>query len=144
MSESLGNIYDRSVAIVLEIVETCFLTKYFSKSYIYVFFLSKKQQNWFQRNSHNSGLVGHEKQSDPSLYNVFNLLWIGFRYILSFKWYDFCLKYLVTGQSPKFKTSVRNFPISETGSKCNLTTDSDLVIIMELKRKIKFSCACTF
>ena len=44
MSESLGNIYDRSVAIVLEIAETCFLTKYFSKSYIYVFFLSKKQQ----------------------------------------------------------------------------------------------------
>ena len=51
MSEILGNIYGRSIAIVfgtaffwlfLEIVEKYFLTKHFSTSYIYIFFLSKK------------------------------------------------------------------------------------------------------
>ena len=47
MSKILGNIYDRSIAMVLKIVETYFVTKNVSKSYIYVFFLSKKQQNWF-------------------------------------------------------------------------------------------------
>ena len=47
MSEILGNIYDRLLAIALEIVETYFLTKNVSKSYIYIFILSKKQQNWF-------------------------------------------------------------------------------------------------
>ena len=42
MSKILGNIYDRPIKIVLEIVETYFLTKNVSKSYVYDFFLSKK------------------------------------------------------------------------------------------------------
>ena len=73
MSKILGNIYDRSIAMVLKIVETYFVTKNVSKSYIYVFFLSKKQQNWFWKNFHNSGAVGQKKLPDPSLCNVFNL-----------------------------------------------------------------------
>ena len=40
MSEILGNIYDRSVAMVFG---TAFLTKTFSKSYINVLFISKKK-----------------------------------------------------------------------------------------------------
>ena len=42
MSHILVNIYDIFLSIVLEIVETYFLSKYFLKSYISVFFLSKK------------------------------------------------------------------------------------------------------
>ena len=98
-----------------------------SKSYVYVLFLSKKQQDWFSKNFVNSGDVGRRKLPDPSLSKVFNLPSIGFRYILSFEWSDFGLTYLVTSQPPKlksqppkFKASVRNFPISETDSKCNL------------------------
>ena len=82
------------------------------------------------------------KLPDPLLGNVFNLLSIDLRYILSFERPNFDLNYLVTvmikGQPPKFKASVWNFPISETGSKFNLVfrhTDSNYVIIMELKRK---------
>ena len=53
--------------------------------------------------------------------NAFNLLSIGLQYPLSFEWYDFGLKYLVTvmlkDQPPKLKASGWNFPISETGGK---------------------------
>ena len=44
------------------------------------------------------------------------------------------------GQPPKFKASVRNFPISETGSKCNSIfrhADSSWVIIMKLKCRVQ-------
>ena len=115
MSEILGNICDRSIAIVLEIVETYFLRKMFQNLMFMFYFYPK------------SSRTGSRKLPDPSLSKVFNLPSIGFRYILSFEWPDFGLKYLVTSQAPKlksqppkFKASVRNFPISETGSKCNL------------------------
>ena len=114
----------------------------FQKSYICVFFISRKEQNWFLKNFHNSGVVGHRKLPDPFLSNVFNLLPIGFRYIFSFEWYDFGLKYLVTGQPPKFKgqppkfkASIRELPISEKAVSATWHADSDLVISMELKRK---------
>ena len=55
MTEILGNIYERDIAILFgnvlfalfEIVETCFLAKTFSKSYFYALFLSEKQQKCF-------------------------------------------------------------------------------------------------
>ena len=82
----------------------------FSKSYINVFFISKKGQNCFYKNFHNSGMVSRRKLPDPSLGNVFNHLSIGLRYTLSFEWSDIGLTYLVTvmlkGQPPKFKGSV--------------------------------------
>ena len=94
-------------------------------------------------------MVSSRKLPNPSLGNVFNLLLIGLQCILSFERSDFGLKYLVTvmlrGQPPKFKASVWNFPISETGSKCNSVfrhADSNWVIIMELKRKVEYSWAC--
>ena len=55
MTEILGNIYERDIAILFgnvlfalfEIVETCFLAKTFSKSYFYALFLSENQQKCF-------------------------------------------------------------------------------------------------
>ena len=45
---------------------------------------------------------------------------------------------MLKGQSLKFKASVRNFPISETGRNCNSLfklVDNSSVIIMEQERK---------
>ena len=82
---------------------------------------------------------------DPLLGKVFNLLSISLQYTLSFEWSGFGLKDLVTvrlkGQN------AWNFSLSETGSKCNSVfrhADSNWVIIMELKRKVEYSWACTF
>ena len=95
-------------------------------------------------------MVIRRKLPDPSLGNVLTLLSIGWRCTISFKWSDFGLKYLVIvilkGPPPKFKAIVWNFPISETGSKCSSIFrhgDSNWVIIMELKRKVEYSWACT-
>ena len=160
MSAILGNIYDRSITIVFGTVffstfwrlwKLDFWQKNFSKSYIYVFFLSGKQQNWFQKKFRNLGVVGHRKLPNQSLSNVFNLLLIGLPYTLSFEWPGFELKYLVTvtqkGQPPKFRASVRNYSISQAKSKCNTLfrhAGSNWVIIMELKRKVECSWECTF
>ena len=54
---------------------------------------------------------------------------------------------MLKGQPPIYKASVWNFPISETGSKCNSISrhgNSNWVIIVESERKIKYSWACTF
>ena len=60
---------------------------------------------------------------NPSLGIVINHLSIGLQYTLSFEWSDSGLKFLVTvvqkRQPPNFKTSIWNFPISKTGSKCS-------------------------
>ena len=84
-------------------------------------------------------MVSRRKLPDPSLHKVFNLLSIGFLYFLSFEWSDFGLKYLVAvmlqDQLPKFKTSVWNFPISETEDKCYLVfrySDSYWVITITI------------
>ena len=134
MSEILGNIYDRSIVIV-------FGTVFFSSFWRLwkLIFWQKNFQNliflfsFYPKNSRNGSVFGHRKLPDSSLSNAFNLLSIGLRYILSFEWPDFGPKYLVTDhlpkfkgqppkdQPPKFKASLWNFPISETGSKCNLT-----------------------
>ena len=95
---------------------------------------------------HNSDVVARRRLPNPSLSNIFNVLLIGLRFTLSFEWPYFRLKCLGTvmskGQAPKFKTSIWNFPNSETGSKCNSVfrpDDSTSVIIMELKRKVESS-----
>ena len=61
-----------------------------------------------------------------------------------FKWLDIDLKCIVTitpkGQSLKFKASVWNIPISETGRNCNSLfnlVDVNWVVIMEQKRNME-------
>ena len=70
-------------------------------------------------NFRNSGMTGRRKPSDPSVNNIFNVLSIDLQYAHPFKWPDFGLKCLVTittkYQSLKFKASIRNIPIFETG-----------------------------
>ena len=98
--------------------------KIFKILYLFSFY-PKNSRTCSKKNFHNSGVVGPRKLADPSLNNVFNFPLIRLQDTLSFKWPDFGLKYLVTvmlkGQPPKFKGGVQNFPISETGSECNLT-----------------------
>ena len=51
---------------------------------------------------------------------------------------------MLKAQSPKFKASVWNFPIPETGSKCNSVfrhVDSNWVIITELKETVEYRWA---
>ena len=141
MSKILGNIYDRSIAMVLKIVETYFVTKNVSKSYIYVFFFYPKNNRTGSRKTSIIQELLVRKSCPTPRYVTF--LIFGFWYILSFEWSDVSLQYLVTGQPPKFKACVWNFPVRETGSQCNLTCWY-IVIIMELKRKLEYSCACTF
>ena len=70
--------------------------------------------------------------------------------IHSFKWHDIGLKCLLTitpkGQSLKFKASIWNIPISKTGRNCNSLfklVDSNLVVIMEQKRRMEYNWTCT-
>ena len=111
MSEILDNIYDRSIVILfwncifqffLEIVETYFLTKNYSKPDVYVFVLSKKQQNWFQKNFRNSGVVGDRRLSNAQLSNV--CLFV----------YDipFHLNYLILTRSTSLQVSHQNLKVS--------------------------------
>ena len=93
---------------------------FFDILYLCFLFIQKTEELVLKK-IHNSGFVGHRKLPNPSISNVFNLWWTGLRYIIWFEWPDFGPKCLVTGQLPKFKASVWNFPISETGRKCNLT-----------------------
>ena len=81
---------------ILETKNSCFVRKNCSKSsYICAFLLSKKQQNWFYKNLHNSGMVGRRKLPDPSLNIIFNALLIGVQYTLSFQWTNFGPKCLL-------------------------------------------------
>ena len=103
-------------------------------------------------NFHNPGMIiGRRKLCDSSMNNIFNILSIGLRYTLSFKWIDFGLMCLVKitskGQSLKFKASVWNIPNSETGQDCNSLfkiVNSNWVVIIEQKREMGYSWACTF
>ena len=108
-------------------------------------FSTQKTAELVLKTFHNS-VFGRIKLSNLSLSKVFNLLSTGVRYILSFQWSDFDLKYLATvmpkGQPPKFKTSVKHFPISERDRKCRSLfrhADNNWVVIVELKRKVKYS-----
>ena len=96
-------------------------------------------------------IIGRRKLSDPSMNYICNVLSIGLQNTLSFKWPNFGLECLVTitpeGQPLKFNASVLNFPISETGRFCNSLSkvfNSNWVIIIEQKRKMEYSWACTF
>ena len=147
----LGNIYDRSVAIVFgatffstfwRLWKLVFFDEKFLKVLYLCFLFIQKQQNWFYKNLHNSRVVGCRKPPNSSLGNFFNLLSIGLRYTLSFEWPDFGLKHLLTvmlkDQPPKFKVSIRNFLISKTDNRCNSLSrhaDSNWVIVMDPKRK---------
>ena len=157
MSESLGNIYDRYVAIV-------FGTLFFSTFWRLwkLVFWGKFFQNLMFSFYPKNGRAGVRKTSITQAWLVVESClsphWVTFLLfcrlvynIPSLGWFDFGLKYLVTvmlkGQPPEFKASVWNFPISETGCKCNSVfghADSNWVIIMELKRKVEHNWTCTF
>ena len=101
-------------------------------------------------NFHNSGIIGCRMLSDPSVNNILMFCRLVYNIHL-FKWPDIGLKWIITitpnGQSLKFKTNVWNISISETGRNCDLLfklVDDNWVVIMEQKRKIEFSWACTF
>ena len=160
MSKIWGNIYDRSVAILLGTVvfeiaifvlfgdfgNLFFDKKLFKILYQYFLFIQKTAELVLEK-LHNSGFINRRKLPDTSLRNVFNLPSIALRFTLSFEWPDFGLKYLVTVIPQKFKANVWNVPISETGSRCNSVfrhNDSNWVIIMELERKVEYSWAYTF
>ena len=139
-------IHNCAFSYFLEIVETfVFSRKYFQSLLIFIFFYPKTS------NFHNAGMIYLRKLSDPSMNSVFNVLSIGLQYTLSFKRPAFGLKCLVTVtpkvQSLKFKASVWNIPISETGRNCNplfKLDDDNWVVIIEQKRKMEYSWACTF
>ena len=61
-------------------VETCFLTKIFSNSYVYAFFLSKKTEELVLKKFHNSGFV---TESFPIPRSVTFLIFCGFVYDIS-------------------------------------------------------------
>ena len=63
-------------------------------SYICVFILFEKRYNWFHKNLHNSGIVGHRKLPEPSLNHIFNALSNDVQHTLSFQWTNFGLKCL--------------------------------------------------
>ena len=114
--------------VFLEFVETST-----SNSYIHVLFPSKKQQNWFWKN-----II--KKLPDSSLSNVFNFLLIGLQHTLSFEWPDFKLK--VSHQNSMLVHEI--FQFLKQAVSVIWHADSNLVIIMEMKRKVEFSWACTF
>ena len=152
VSETSGNIYNRSVSTVFGTLffSTFWLLKLQNLILMFSFY-PKNGRNGSRKTSIKLPLISRRKLPDPLLGNVFNLLLIGLWYTLSFYWSDFGLKYLTTvmlkGQPPTFKASVWNFPISETGSKCNSVVrhaNSNWVIIMGLKRKVEYSWSCTF
>ena len=101
-------------------------------------------------NFHNSGVIGRRMLSDPSVNDILMFCRLVYNIHL-FRWPDIGLKCLIiitpNGQSLKFKANVWNIPISETGRNCNLLfkpVDSNWVVVMEQKRKMEFSWACTF
>ena len=134
MSEVLDNIYIWVFSINSEIVLLLALVKYmlcshftqncilyfleaknpyfetkncWKSSYIYVFILSKKQLNWFQKNFRNSGMVGRRKLPDPLLNRIFNALSIGVQYTLSFQLTNFGLKCLILNISSEMNFANR-------------------------------------
>ena len=117
MSEILGNICNRSIAIVIvAFFRDCgtillvVLWRNFFQNLVFMFSFYPKKAEVVLKNFHNSELIGRRKLANPFLSNVFNLLPICLRYTLSFEWPDFGLKYLVTvtpkGQPATLKISV--------------------------------------
>ena len=149
----LNIFYHRSTAIVFRTVlflilyidcgNFYFLKKIFSKSpSIYVFLIQKLV-------IHNSGMNGHRMLSDASwkLLLMFCRLFYNIR---SFKWQYIGLKGLFTIMSKvlylRFKASVWNIPISETGRNCNSLFklfDNNWVVILKQKRRMEYNWART-
>ena len=102
MSELLGNIYFRSIAIVFEIVffstfrhyGNLFFDKTFCKILNLCFFYPKNSRTGSRKTTQRWLVV--ESCPTPLLSKVFKLLSISLRYTLSFEWPGFGLKYLVT------------------------------------------------
>ena len=122
----------------------CSLKKIFSESsYIYVLFYPKTS------NFHNSGIIGRRRCLTPQWKTY--LMFCRFFYNMhSFKWHDISLKCLFTitpkGQFLRFKPSVWNISMSETGRNCNSLfklVDNNWVVIMEQKRRMEYNWACT-
>ena len=145
MSEMLVNIYSRSIAIVLEIVETCFLMKNVSKSYIYVFFLSKNSRTGSSKTSVTQELSVIESCPTPGWVTFF----IFYRLIFDISSH---LNDMILAWSTSLQVSHQNSKVSRQNSRLVYKTfqflrqvvsatwhaDSDLVMIMQLKKKGAF------
>ena len=98
--------------------------KFFRNLLIYgVFILSKKQQNLFSKNFHNSGIVFRRRLLDTSLNWGFNALSISIQYPFLLQWPDFGVSffnYICTNRSVTLiKGNICNISISEIESSCN-------------------------
>ena len=162
MSKILGNIYDISIAIVFGTVffssfwrlwKLIFWQNFFQRLIFMFSFYPKNSRTGSTKTSITQELLVIENCPTPRW--VTFLIFCRLVYdILSFEWPNFGPKYLVTGQPPKFKGQPpKGHPQNSRlvyeifqflSSKCNLNADSNLVIIMKLKRKIEYSWACTF
>ena len=102
----------------MEVVETFVLWREYLQSLLIFMFFYLNTSNF-----HNPKMIGCRKLCNSSMNNIFNILYIGTQYTVSFKWTNFGLKCIVTimskGHSLKFKASVWNIPNSETGLNCN-------------------------
>ena len=103
----------------MEIVETFVLWREnIFQVFSYLCFFYPKTSNL-----RNPRMFGRIKLCNSSMNNIFNVLYIGTQYTLSFKWTNFSLKCIVTitskSQSLKFKAIVWNIPNFETGLNCN-------------------------
>ena len=155
MTEILGNIYGKSIAIVFRNAFFCtfwrlwdpvvfFLMENFSKS-SYIFFYPKNSRTASRKIAITQEWLVMEGCPTPR-WVAFNPLLTVLKYTVSFEWPFFGLKCLVTvmpkGQPPKLTASAWNFLISKTGRNCNslfIPAGSYWVIIMELSRKVKYS-----
>ena len=140
----LVNIYSRSIAVVLEIVETCFLMKNVSKSYIYVFFLSKNSRTGSSKTSVTQELSVIESCPTPG--------WVTF-FIFCRLIFDISshLNDMILAWSTSLQVSHQNSKVSRQNSRLVYKTfqflrqvvsatwnaDSDLVIIMQLKKRVQ-------
>ena len=114
------------------------------------YFFVNKQQNWFFKYFHYSGLVSRRKLGDYSLNHIFNALAIGLQYTLSFECPNFGLNDLVAVmpkvKSRAIKFSECNIPISEIDSYCNSIRRpaNSNGGTMKAKEKVEYSFACSF
>ena len=109
----------------LEAKNPCFMTKNRWKSYVCVFFLSKKGCSWFYKNLHDSEVVSHRKLPEPSLNRilmlyrlVYNmcahsseliLAWSAYLHIKKHCFINFCYLFLKSSKALSVSLSIYNF-----------------------------------
>ena len=147
----MGNIYDRSIAIVFgtnffstfsRLWKLVFWWKFFQNLILVFSFYLENNRTSSRKNSITQKWLVIESCPTPRWVTFLIFGRLVYHINLSFEWLDFGLKYLITvtpnGQPPEFQASVWNYPISETNIKCNSYfrhADNNWVIVMELKKR---------